>query len=283
MKKVSTFFLFLPLMMLCNASQAQQALWGGQDIVSPQINSNQTVTFRLQAPQATKVEITGDFLPPQKTQTPLGEAEAPGTAALARKAQGVWEYTTPEPLEPELYSYSFIADGLGIKDPNNVYLIRDVASVTNVFIIGGGEADLYRVNETPHGTVARRWYRSEALKMDRRITIYTPAGYEQGGETYPVFYLLHGAGGDEESWISLGRAAQILDNLIALGKAKPMIVVMTNGNAGRQAAPGESPAGMYKPSFMGDTRMDGDFEKSFPDVILSEVQRTPLPIYRMAR
>lgn len=146
-------------------------------------------------------------------------------------------------------------------------MIRDVASVTNIFIIGGGEAGLYTVNEVPHGTVARRWYHSPTLGMNRRITIYTPAGYEQGAEAYPVFYLLHGAGGDEEAWISLGRTSQILDNLIAQGKAKPMIVVMTNGNAGQQAAPGESPKGMYKPSFMGNTRMDGDFEKSFPDVI----------------
>lgn len=265
MKKVSV--LFLLMMMLCNASRAQQALWGGQDIVSPQINDNQTVTFRLQAPQASKVEITGDFLPARKMQTPMGEAEAPGVAPLTKNAQGVWEYTTPEPPAPELYSYSFIVDGLGVKDPNNVYMIRDVASVTNIFIIGGGEADLYKVNDVPHGTVARRWYRSPSLKMDRRITIYTPPGYEQSGETYPVFYLLHGAGGDEEAWVSLGRSAQILDNLIARGKAKPMIVAMTNGNAGQQAAPGESAKGMYKPSFMGDTRMDGDFEKSFPDVI----------------
>jgi enterochelin esterase family protein len=264
MKKLSTLFL---AMMLCPATYAQQALWGGQDIVSPQVNNNRTVTFRLQAPKAAKVELTGDFLPAQKIQTPMGESEAPGVATLVKNEQGIWEYTTPQALTPELYSYTFVVDGLSMTDPNNVYTIRDVASITNIFIVGGEHADLYTVNDVPHGTVARRWYNSPTLNMNRRITIYTPPGYEQSREEYPVFYLLHGAGGDEEAWISLGRASQILDNLIARGKARPMIVVMTNGNAGQQAAPGESPRGMYKPSFMGDTRMDGDFEKAFPDVI----------------
>jgi enterochelin esterase family protein len=265
MKTVSSLFFAIAL---CTASHAQQALWGGQDIVSPQINNNQTVTFRLQAPQAAKVEVTGDFLPMQKIQTPMGEAEAPGVAALTKNAQGLWEYTTPQAPAPELYSYNFIIDGVSVTDPNNVYMIRDVASVTSLFIIGGGpKADLYRVNDVPHGTLARRWYNSPTLNTYRRITIYTPPGYEQSADDYPVFYLLHGAGGDEEAWISLGRASQILDNLIAQSKARPMIVVMTNGNAGQQAAPGEAPEGFIKPSFMGATRMDGDFEQAFPDVV----------------
>jgi enterochelin esterase family protein len=197
----------------------------------------------------------------------MGEFDAPGKVLLSKDSKGVWTYITPAPLAPELYSYSFVIDGVTVTDPNNPYMIRDVASVTSIFIIGGGRADLYKVNDVPHGTVARRWYNSPTLGKERRITIYTPAGYETGKEKYPVFYLLHGSGGDEEAWIALGRTSQILDNLIAQGKAKPMIVVMTNGNAGQQAAPGESARGMYKPSFMGDTRMDGDFEKAFPDVV----------------
>jgi enterochelin esterase family protein len=152
-------------------------------------------------------------------------------------------------------------------DPNNVYLNRDVGSVTSIFIIGGERADLYKVNDVPHGSVTRRWYSSPTLKMNRRITIYTPPGYEASTDKYPVFYLLHGAGGDEEAWMALGRTSQILDNLIAQGKAKPMIMVMTNGNVSQKAAPGESERGMYKPTFMGDTRMDGEFEAAFPDVM----------------
>ncbi|KAA6307064.1 Carbohydrate acetyl esterase/feruloyl esterase, partial [termite gut metagenome] len=161
---MNRFFIFTFLTLLCTISFAQQALQRGQDIISPEIHDNNTVTFRLKAPKAAKVEITGDFL---SSQVELKEGK-----------DGVWEYTTPEPLAPELYSYSFIVNGLKITDPNNVYMIRDVASVTNVFIIGGGRADLYKVNAVPHGTVARRWYNSPTLKKERRITIYTPPGYE---------------------------------------------------------------------------------------------------------
>jgi enterochelin esterase-like enzyme len=119
-------------------------------------------------------------------------------------------------------------------------MIRDVATVTSQFIIGGGHADYYIVKDVPHGSVTRRWYDSPTLKEQRRITIYTPPGYESSNETYPVFYLLHGSGGDEEAWIALGRSAQIMDNLIAQGKAKPMIVVMPNGHTQNASAPCES-------------------------------------------
>lgn len=246
---------------------AQQALWGGQDIISPEIHPDHTVTFRLLAPKAIKVQVIGDFLPTQPTETPYGTFDLPGVAELTEGEGGLWSYTTPEPLASELYSYSFIVDGLKINDPNNVYQIRDVASVTNVFIIGGGRADLYQVSDVPHGTVARRWYNSPTLGKNRRLTIYTPPGYETSGKSYPVFYLLHGMGGDEEAWIALGRTAQILDNLIAQGKAKPMIVVMTNGNVYQQAAPGEAAAGMYKPTMQLPNTMEGSMEESFLDVV----------------
>lgn len=252
-------------LLMCVMTFAQQALWGGAPVVSPEIHNN-TVTFRLKAPKAVKVQITGDFLPTQKFKTPFGEADGPGVADLTEGKDGIWEYTT-NPLKPELYSYSFIVDGLKTTDPGNVYLIRDVATLTNVFIIGGERADLYKVNKVPHGTVSRIWYNSPTLGMERRMTVYTPAGYETSGKRYPVFYLLHGMGGDEEAWISLGRTAQILDNLIAQGKAKPMIVVMTNGNAAQEAAPGESSLGMVPPTFQLPKTMEGSFESAFPDVV----------------
>ena len=261
-------FLFLSAMLLvCAMTFAQQALWGGVPVVSPEIHDNNTVTFRLKAPKAVKVQVTGDFLPTQKIKTPFGEFDGPGVADLKEGKDGVWEFTTPEPLKPELYSYSFIVDDLKMMDPSNVYMIRDVATVTNVFIIGGDRADLYKVNKVPHGTVRRMWYNSPALGMDRRLTVYTPAGYETGGKRYPVFYLLHGMGGDEEAWIALGRTSQILDNLIAQGKAKPMIVVMTNGNAAQEAAPGESSLGFAAPSMNQPKTMEGSFETAFPDVV----------------
>ena len=242
---------------------AQQALWGSAPVVSPEIHGNNIVTFRFKAPKAVRVQLTGDFLPVQKN----AKFEAPGIVDLKEGQEGVWEYTTPEPLKPELYSYSFIVDGLRVNDPSNVYLIRDVSTLTNVFIIGGDRADFYKVNPVPHGTVSRVWYDSPALGLERRMTVYTPAGYETGGKRYPVLYLLHGMGGDEEAWISLGRTAQILDNLIAQGKAKPMIVVMPNGNASQEAAPGESSRGMVPPTMQLPKTMEGSYEQAFPEIV----------------
>lgn len=264
MKRIS---LLSALLLMCAMTFAQQALWGGAPVVSPEIHDNSTVTFRLKAPKAVKVQVTGDFLPTQKIKTPFGEFDGPGVADLKEGKDGVWEFTTPEPLKPELYSYSFIVNDLKIMDPSNVYMIRDVASVTNVFIIGGDRADLYKVNKVPHGTVRRMWYDSPTLGINRRLTVYTPAGYETSGKRYPVFYLLHGMGGDEEAWIALGRTSQILDNLIAQGKAKPMIVVMTNGNAAQEAAPGESSLGFAAPNMQLPKTMEGSFEAAFPDVV----------------
>ncbi len=263
MKKI---FLSAAMLLTCSLAFAQQALWGVAPVVSPEIHEDNTVTFRLKAPEASRVEVTGDFLPTQKIETPYGNFDAPGVAQLTQ-TDGVWQFTTPEPLAPELYSYTFIVDGLRINDPSNVYTIRDVASVTNVFIIGGDRADLYKIADVPHGTVSKVWYDSPALGMQRRLTVYTPAGYEKGNKRYPVFYLLHGMGGDENAWSELGRATQILDNLIAQGKAEPMIVVMTNGNAALQAAPGESPLGYAAPSIQLPKTMEGSFETAFPDVV----------------
>ena len=146
-------------------------------------------------------------------------------------------------------------------------------TLTNYFIItreAGDQGDLFSVNDVPHGTVRKCWYDSPSLGMKRRLTVYTPAGYETSGKKYPVFYLLHGAGGDEEAWYTQGRATQILDNLIAEGKAEPMILVMTNGNAWDTAAPGESAAGFAQPGALGVSREgipEAAFELHFPEVM----------------
>lgn len=257
---VAVFLLF------CAVTFAQQALFGGAPIVSPEVKADHTVTFRIQAPAADSVQITGDFLPPAKMKTQWGMIDVPGTAKLTKGEKGIWTFTS-QPLASDLYSYTVIVDGFKTTDPSNVYIIRDVSSVFNVFIVGGGKGDLYQVSKVPHGSVTRRWYDSPGNGMARRATIYTPAGYETSKEKYPVLYLLHGMGGDEEAWIALGRTSQILDNLIAQGKAKPMIVVMTNGNVAQEAAPGESNLGYVKPSMQMDHTMDGKFEETFPDVI----------------
>ena len=230
----------MALAMACLGASAQERLFNSASVQSPVINDDGTVTFNLYAPKAVKVEVAGDFLPNS------------GAVAMKEGRNGVWSYTTDK-LAPEMYSYTFNIDGMtGVKDPANIYVNRDIVSFTNIFIVSnekGDKGDLYRVNEVPHGNLSKVWYDSPTLKMQRRMTVYTPAGYDKGGR-YPVLYLLHGAGGDENAWSELGRAAQILDNLIATGKAKPMIVVMPNGNPNCQAAPGEWSFGMYTPGFL---------------------------------
>jgi enterochelin esterase family protein len=250
----------LALAMLCLGVSAQERLFNSASVQSPVVNADGTVTFNLFAPKAVKVEVTGDFLPEQSN-----------VAAMKEGPNGVWSYTTGK-LAPEMYSYTFNIDGMtGVKDPANVYVNRDIISFTNIFIVSnekGDKGDLYRVNEVPHGNLSKVWYNSPTLKMQRRMTVYTPAGYDKG-KNYPVMYLLHGAGGDENAWSELGRAAQIMDNLIATGKAKPMIVVMPNGNTDCQAAPGEWSRGMYQPSFMGSVnqRPIATMDESFMDIV----------------
>ena len=265
MKKLILLFTLANLLIQTNLF-GQQALFGGPPIVSPEIREDNSVIFRLRAPEVDSVKITGDFLPTVKIQTAYGPMDIPGKADLIKDENGIWSFETNS-LNPELYSYTFIVDGVTTADPSNPFLNRDVASISNFFIVGGEHADLYRVNDIPHGTVARRWYDSPGLEKDRRLTIYTPPRYETSTETFPVLYLLHGAGGDEEAWIALGRTAQIMDNLIAQGKAKPMIVVMTNGNISQDAAPGEGSDGYYTPQFMAPQTMNGMFEASFVDII----------------
>lgn len=255
MKKL--FISIAAIAFACLAAQAQQALWSRAAVVSPQINDDGSVTFRLNAPETRKAIVAGDFTTKDGKDIGFGE--------MTRNEQGVWEFTTP-PLRSELYSYTFVVDGVRMCDPSNVYINRDVASVMNILIVDGDRGDLYKVNDVPHGSVKRCWYDSPTLGKQRRMTVYTPAGYEQGKEKYPVLYLLHGAGGDEEAWMTLGRTSQIMDNLIAEGRCRPMIVVMTNGNPWQQAAPGESAAGMVQPAMKFDPSQKS-FEEAFGDVM----------------
>jgi enterochelin esterase family protein len=237
-----------------------------ENIISPEVNKDQTVTFRFLAPKADSVQITSDFLPPVKVMSRFGLADGPGTVHLTKDKNGLWTYTS-KPLESELYSYSFMVDGIKTNDPNSPYALRNSASLTNVFIVGGGRGDLYKTMDIAHGSVTHVWYPSPGLKMNRRLTVYTPAGYEQSAERYPVLYLLHGAGGDEDSWSAHGRAIQILDNLIAQGKAKPMIVVMPNGNVVQDGGYGQGKDGFYKPEFLLPRSMNGEYEANFMDIV----------------
>ena len=264
LKRIST--LALGALMAMGLYAQQNLSWAQMPVVSPEINADNSVTFRVLAPQAQKVQITGDMLPTRKIDTPMGKYDAPGVADLVKDDKGVWSFKTGK-LPSELYTYNVVVDGVRTLDPSNVYCVRDVTNLFSMLLIGGGQGDWYRVKEVPHGTVSKIWYNSPTAGLKRRLTVYTPAGYETSKEKYPVLYLLHGIGGDENAWSELGRAAQILDNLIAAGKAKPMIVVMTNGNISQEAAPGETPNGFTVPTLMLPKTMDGNFELAFPDVI----------------
>lgn len=255
------------------AASAQQALGPGTGLVSPEINPDNTVTFRFFAPKAVKVQLTGDFLPTRPIEYEMGGQkltyDAPGIVDLKEGRGGLWEYTSA-PLTGELYSYSFLVDGRRCMDPSNIYQIRDVATWTNYFTVSAQEGDqgwYYEVHDVPHGTVSHVWYNSPTLGNNRRLTVYTPAGYENSKTKYPVLYLLHGSGGDEDAWTDLGRTAQIMDNLIAEGKAKPMIVVMPNGVWFNNAAPGAA-VNMFQPTFNNSrSQSTEEVENSFPDIM----------------
>ena len=265
--------LFLATLLLGVAAFAQQALGPGTGLVSPEINPDHSVTFRLFAPKAVKVEVTGDFLPTHPIEYTIDGKkltyDAPGVAPLKEGRDGVWTFTS-EPLTGELYSYSFLVDGRRTMDPSNIYQNRDIATWTNIFTLSALQGDrgwYYEVHDVPHGTLSHVWYNSPKLGKQRRLSVYTPAGYEAGKGKYPVLYLLHGSGGDEDAWIDLGRTVQIMDNLIAEGKAQPMIVVMPNGVWFNQAAPGEA-VNMFQPT-MSNSRSQStiEIEESFPDVM----------------
>ena len=271
MKRIYTIAAAL---LLTISAFAQQALWGGPNVESPVINPDGTVTFRYRAPKAVKVQITGDFLPTQKLEFEMNgnkmSYDAPGVADLVEGQGGVWEYTTPFVVAPEMYTYTMIVDGNSVIDNNNVFVNRDIASLTSVLLVpkAGERSDLYAIHRVPHGTVSKVWYPSATAGFDRRLTVYTPAGYESNPKVkYPVLYVLHGIGGDEDAWVTQGRATQILDNLIARGEAKPMIVVFTNGNISQEAAPLENSTDYTRPTMQLPQTMEGTFETSFPEIV----------------
>lgn len=226
-------------------------------IASPVVNEDGTVTFRLRAPLAHKVSVRGDW----EVNGGIGEMKI--------DTGSVWTYTTPK-LPSDFYMYAFVVDSVRILDPLNAFSNRDVGNLFSVFIVNHGNGDDYSIHDVPHGNVTRTWYASAQYKTDRRLTVYTPPGYETNKNKYPVLYLLHGSGGDEEAWISLGRLSTMMDNLIAQGKIVPMIVVMPNGNAAKQAAPGETKENFtYKPAMsnaLGNS-VPGSYELSFDEIV----------------
>jgi enterochelin esterase family protein len=192
-----------------------------QRVVSPEIAGART-TFRITAPNADAVTLSGNW---------MGGGE---TLPLTKGPEGLWEVSIATPA-PELYTYSFRVDGAYVTDPANPVVQRDGVRHLSMFIVDDPSTANYR-EANRRGNLKQQWYDSPTLGMNRRMFVYTPYGYETSTRDYPVLYLLHGGGGDEDAWNSMGRACQILDNLIEKGLATPMIVVMPNGNASQQAA-----------------------------------------------
>ncbi|TDS16250.1 esterase [Sphingobacterium paludis] len=257
--KISSILFFLSGFSILGNVLAQENIKLNQEtrVLSPEVGADNRVTFRVFAPHAKQVQVVGNWM---ERVGPIG-----GKQFMVKDGK-YWSYTS-EALPSDLFLYNIDIDGAIVNDPLNVYQIRDVSNTFNYFLTGGEQAQRYQVQDVPHGSMTRRWYNSPTLKMDRRITIYTPPGYEESKQRYPVLYLLHGMGGDEEAWPSLGRVSQILDNLLAEGKIKPMIVVMPNGHVSNAAAPGESSKGQYPIAFATPDVGTGKMEESFKDVL----------------
>jgi enterochelin esterase family protein len=251
-------FLVCGCLMAMN-SVAQQQLGQRARVQSPVVNADGTVTFNFYSPSAQRVSVSGDFDEIRNQRLEMTKQE-----------NGVWTVTT-KALNPELYSYSLSVDGQRFVDPANSYVNRDISTLSNIFIVTKSNDDkghLYSVNDVPHGSLSRVWYDSPTLGQQRRMTVYLPAAYD-GKKAFPVMYLLHGHGGDETAWGDLGRASQIMDNLIAEGKCVPMIVVMPNGNPTCNAAPGWWHEGMYTPdgNAFNQRGAKASMEESFMDIV----------------
>ena len=202
-------------------------------LISPEIQPDNSVIFRIKAPGAYSVQVVGTFSP--------GFRPTP----MEKKDSGLFEVKIG-PLASDMYEYRFILDSTLILDPNNNAVTRDGSIIENRLLIPGKLCDLIVTQDVPHGNVTAVWYPSPTLNANRRMYVYTPPGYENGIDKYPVMYLLHGGGGDEEGWINRGRANYIIDNLIAAKEAVPMIVVITNGNPEAVTTPLDRPLNAKK-------------------------------------
>jgi hypothetical protein len=215
----------------------------GPQVVSPEVGADRKVTFRILAPKAEAVRLTGGDIPG------LGQG-----SAMTKNTEGVWEVTFG-PIDPGAYRYNFNVDGVSVIDPRSPSVSESNNNVWSLVCVPG--SDFMDTKDVPHGAVASVTYYSKALSRFRRMHIYTPPGYESGKGKYPIFYLLHGAGDCDDSWTSVGRAGFILDNLIAAGKAKPMVVVMPAGHTsasgfGARGGGARPAADEFSQDFLGD-------------------------------
>jgi len=185
-------------------------------ISSPDVHPDHSITFRYFSRNAKKVMLSGEFL------------TAP--VALKKDTSGIWSVTVP-PVKPDIYPYSFTVDSVQIADPSNTYIFANERFKRSIVDVPGDQPLIHSLQNVPHGKISYRYYKSTTLNTTRTLLVYTPPGYDPNGKTkYPVLYLIHGGSDTEETWTKVGRANLIADNLIAQGKAKPMIIVMPYGN-----------------------------------------------------
>lgn len=224
MRKIAAIITAVLLGSAAMSAQELGSFMFGSRPKSPEITA-EGVTFRFTAPKARKVQVSASWL-----------GYNPAGTDMTQGPDGVWSVTLALP-SPDLYTYTFVVDGVSTLDPANVFVQRDGSRYMNGLLVEGGYADLYKESSRP-GNLEQAWYYSAENDMTRRLYVYTPYGYDRNNRKvrYPVLYLLHGGGGDEDAWSTLGRTCQILDNLIAQGKARPMLVVMPNGNPDQYAA-----------------------------------------------
>src|SRR5579862_2506757 len=183
-------------------------------LITPEVHSDNSVTFRFRAPNAKEVKL---------------EREGTDPVAMQKDDAGVWTVNTA-PLPPDYYGYSIHVDGVRSLDPENSGLVPNLLSPENYVHVTGPQSLPWELNDVPHGEIHHHFYLSAVANDERDYYVYTPPCYDQAGKaTYPVLYLLHGYSDDASGWTAVGRANVILDNLIAQGKAKPMIIVMPLG------------------------------------------------------
>lgn len=194
--------------LLCAASAV------AQPVISPEVHPDGSSTFRLSAPAAKEVQL---------------HCEGVRGSAMQKDAQGVWSFTS-EPLEPDIYVYSFSVDGLHLIDPANPFIKYNLLNTDSQVEVPGPNSLPWQINDVPRGELHRHFYKSAAAGDERDFIVYTPPGYAATArKRYPVLYLLHGYSDDPTAWTAVGRANVILDNLIARGHAKPMLIVMPLG------------------------------------------------------
>jgi enterochelin esterase-like enzyme/predicted esterase len=229
-----------------------------RNIISPEILADHRVTFRINAPKASDVAINGDFLQ--------------GSQKLTKDDTGLWSLTVG-PLTPDLYTYNLSVDGVSTIDPRNANIKQGISSLSNTFFVEGPESKFESNTSVPHGEIRQVWYSSKTLDSQRRMHVYTPPGYDASpGTRYPVLYLLHGGGDEDSGWSTIGRAAFIVDNLIADGKAKPMIIVMPNGSLPRPViAPNSSAAAPGTPLTPEQARAREGFQDRFTNELMKEI------------